>query len=145
MHSNKILLQVQLAKVIHDIKFYMPYAELLHRVRVKSLQLCQILCDPLDCSLPGSSVHWILQATIVEWVPMPSSRGSSRPRQGVVALNMKCFDLCQPLPIINTSLEVFHFINKHNVNLQCKVLLSMGSQRVRTDGRLKQQKQKQPV
>ena len=47
-------------------------------VRVKSLQLCPTLCDPMDCSLPGSSVHGILQARIVEWVTMPSSRGSSR-------------------------------------------------------------------
>ena len=38
MHSNKILLQVELAKVIHDIKFYMLYAELLHKV-VKFLGL----------------------------------------------------------------------------------------------------------
>ena len=35
------------------------------------------LCDPMDCSLPGSSVHGILQARILEWVAMPSSRGSS--------------------------------------------------------------------
>ena len=38
------------------------------------------LCDPLDCSLPGSSVHGILQARILEWVAMPSSRESSWPR-----------------------------------------------------------------
>ena len=77
MHSNKILLQVELAKVIHDIKFYMLYAELLHKVRVKSLQLCQILWDPMDYSPPGSLVHRILQARILEWVPIPSSRRSS--------------------------------------------------------------------
>ena len=38
------------------------------------------ICDPMDRSLPGSSVHGILQARILEWVAMPSSRGSSRPR-----------------------------------------------------------------
>ena len=43
-------------------------------------QSCPTLCDPLDCSLPGSSVHGILQARILEWVAMPSSRGSSQPR-----------------------------------------------------------------
>ena len=36
--------------------------------------------DPMDCSPPGSSVHGILQAKILEWVAMPSSRGSSQPR-----------------------------------------------------------------
>ena len=38
------------------------------------------LRDPIDCSLPGSSAHRILQARILEWVAMPSSRGSSWPR-----------------------------------------------------------------
>ena len=38
---------------------------------------CLILCDPMDCSPPGSSVHGILQARILEWVAMPFSRGSS--------------------------------------------------------------------
>ena len=37
-------------------------------------------CDPLDCSLPGSSVHGILQARILEWVAISFSRGSSQPR-----------------------------------------------------------------
>ena len=42
-------------------------------------QSCLTLCDPMDCSPPGSSVHGILQAEILEWVGMPSSRGSSPP------------------------------------------------------------------
>ena len=44
-------------------------------VHAKSLQLCLILCDPMDCSLPGCSVHEILQARILEWVVTPFSRG----------------------------------------------------------------------
>ena len=46
----------------------------------KSLQSCLTLCDPMDCSPPGSSVHGILQVKILEWVAMPSFRGSSWPR-----------------------------------------------------------------
>jgi len=46
----------------------------------KSLQLCPTLCDPMDCSLSGSSLYGILQARILEWAATPSSRGSSRPR-----------------------------------------------------------------
>ena len=46
-------------------------------------QLCLTLCDPLDCSPLGSSVHGILQARILEWVAMLSSRGSSRPRDQI--------------------------------------------------------------
>ena len=49
---------------------------------VKALvpQSCPILCDPMDCSLPGSSVHGILLARILEWIAIPFSRGSSQPR-----------------------------------------------------------------
>ena len=43
-------------------------------------QSCLTLCDPMDCSLPGSSVHGIFQARILEWVAISFSRGSSRPR-----------------------------------------------------------------
>ena len=46
----------------------------------KSLQSCPTLCNPMDCSLPGSSLHEVLRARILEWVAMPSSRRSSQPR-----------------------------------------------------------------
>ena len=49
-------------------------------MHTQSLQLCLTLCDPMDYSPPGSSVHGILQARILEWPAMPSSRGSSLPR-----------------------------------------------------------------
>ena len=47
-------------------------------MHAKPFQSCLILCDPVDCSPPGSSVHGILQARKLEWVAMPSSRGSSQ-------------------------------------------------------------------
>ena len=40
-------------------------------MRAKLLQLCPTLYDPMDCSLPGSSVHGILQRRILQWVAMP--------------------------------------------------------------------------
>ena len=46
------------------------------RMCAKSLQSCLTLCNTMDCSLSGSSVHGILQARILEWVAIPSSRGS---------------------------------------------------------------------
>ena len=46
----------------------------------KSLKSRPTLWDTVDCSLPGSSVHGILQVRILEWAAMPSSTGSSRPR-----------------------------------------------------------------
>ena len=46
-------------------------------VHAKSLQLCLTICNPENCSPPGSSVHGILQTRVMEWVALPSSRGSS--------------------------------------------------------------------
>ena len=46
-------------------------------VSAKSLHLCPTLSNPMYCSLSGASVHGILQARILEWIAMPSSRGSS--------------------------------------------------------------------
>ena len=50
------------------------------KLTVVAVQLCPTLCNPMDYSPPGSSVHGILQTRIVGWVAMPSSRGPSQPR-----------------------------------------------------------------
>ena len=46
----------------------------------EATQSCPTLCDPMDWSLPGSSVHRIFQATVLEWIAISFSRGSSQPR-----------------------------------------------------------------
>ena len=58
-------------------------------------QSCLTLCDPVDCSLQGSSVHGILQARILEWVAISFSRGSSWPRDRtrVSCIAGRCFTL----------------------------------------------------
>ena len=58
-------------------------------------QSCPTLCDPMDCSPPGSSVHGILQARILEWVAILFSRGSSQPRDRtqVSRIAGRCFSL----------------------------------------------------
>ena len=48
-------------------------------VCARLLQLCLTLCGPMDCSMLGSSVHGILQAKILKWIAMPSSRGLPSP------------------------------------------------------------------
>ena len=48
--------------------------------KAKVAQLCLTFSDPMNCSLPGSSVHGILQARLLEWVAVPFSRRSSQPR-----------------------------------------------------------------
>ena len=52
----------------------------LWKVCVKVAQSCPTICDPIDCSLPGSSVHGILQVRILEWVAIPFPGGPSQPR-----------------------------------------------------------------
>ena len=49
------------------------------KVKVLATQSCLTLCNPMDCT-PGSSVYGIIQAKILEWVAIPSSRGSFPPR-----------------------------------------------------------------
>ena len=52
-------------------------------MKVLVTQSCLTLCDPMDCSPPGSSVHGILQARILEWVAIPFSRESSQSRDWI--------------------------------------------------------------
>ena len=55
--------------------------------RAKPLQSCLTLCDPMDCSLPGSSVHRILQARILEWIPCFPPGGFPNP--GIELMSLK--------------------------------------------------------
>ena len=59
-------------------------------MRAQSLQLCSTLWDTRDCNLPGSSIHRILQASILEWVAMPSFRGSSWSRDRTHVSYVSC-------------------------------------------------------
>ena len=62
--------------------------------RSKHLQLCPTLCDPPDYNPPGSSVHRILQARILEWVAISSSRRSSKPKDSTCLLHPLHFHHC---------------------------------------------------
>ena len=59
-------------------------------VCAKPLQSCQALCDPMDCSPPGSSVHGILHARILEWIAFPYARGSSQSRDWTQVSRIPC-------------------------------------------------------
>ena len=67
-------------------------------------QLCLTLCDSMDCSPPGSSVHGILQARIPEWVAISFSRGSSQPRDGTQASCTAggCYTVCFTAPHVSS-------------------------------------------
>ena len=94
------------------------------------LQLCPTLCNPMDCSPPGSSVHGILQARILEWVAVPSSRGPSQSRDwtrvsyvscigrqvlyhwchlsSVSSVAQSCPTLCDPMHCSTSGFSVHH-------------------------------------
>ena len=70
---------------------YIFYYVLLMSVHAQPFQSClTTLCHPVDCSLPGSSGHGILQARMLEWAAVPSSRGSSRPREWTHVSHVFC-------------------------------------------------------
>ena len=84
-----------MCKVLGEHKFSILLAiylvELLDlTVCAQSLQSCPTLCDPMDCSLLGSSVHVILQARILEWVAMPSFRRPSQHRDQTLISCVSC-------------------------------------------------------
>ena len=64
----------------HENRRIRPKPERAACAGAELLQSCLTLCDPMDCSLPGSSVHGSLQARILEWVAMPCTRGPSQAR-----------------------------------------------------------------
>ena len=66
-----------------------------------SAQSCLTLCDPVDCKLPGFSVHGIVQARILEWVAISSSRGSSHARdQTLIFLTQGLNPFHLPMPVL---------------------------------------------
>ena len=73
---------VVLKKVVHLLP--------LTCVCAKWLQSCPSLCDPIDCSPQGSSVHGILQERILEWVAISSSKGSSQPKDQTIVSCVSC-------------------------------------------------------
>ena len=70
-------------KIINDLSR-------LQSVSVKSLQTSLTLCNSMDCSPPSFSVHGILKTRILEWVAMPSSRGSARPKDRIHISHVSC-------------------------------------------------------
>ena len=105
-----------------------------------------ILCDPIDCSSPGSSVHGISQARILEWVAISFSKGSSqcRDQPGSPALTEKFFtteppgkgfDLLPPsykdpyrhtrfTSIVHDSLKILDLIKHPKFLLTCRVIIT---------------------
>ena len=78
-----------LSRTLKDVSIFIEFSmrdkncpNLNRDLEISVARSCPILCEPLDCNPPGTFVHGILQARRLEWVAMPLSRGSSRPRDG---------------------------------------------------------------
>ena len=85
--SSNSMAAITFAARCKPLPVYSPAA-----AAAKSLQLCPTLCDRMNHSPPGSSVHEILQARILEWIAMLSSRGSSQPRDRTLISYVFCID-----------------------------------------------------
>ena len=76
--SDRIILNFR--KILYTKFFFLVVCLVQACMHAKSLQLCLTLCDPMDCSPPGSSCLWNSPGKILEWISIPFSRGSSQPR-----------------------------------------------------------------
>ena len=83
LHNKKIISNVHR----NILKFNIFLAM---KVKVSDALLCLTFCDSMDCIRPGSFVHRILQTRRLEWVAMPSSRGSSRDRDRTPISSISC-------------------------------------------------------
>ena len=74
------------------------------------VQSCPTLCNPMDCSLPGSSVHGIFQARILEWVAISFSRRSSQPRDWTRVSHIvgRCFTIWATRKFLDSN--YYHFM-----------------------------------
>ena len=82
------------------------------------VQSCPNLCDPMDYSLPGSSVHGIFQVRILQWVAISSSRGSSQSRdQNCVSCIADALPLSQQGSPIDTNILRWLFLKRDKWDL----------------------------
>ena len=98
IYSFQILSIVDYCKMLNTVPCLCMHAQ--------SSLSCPALCNPVNRSLPGSSVHQIFLARILEWVAMPASRGSSQPRDQTCISCVSCtaggFSPTEPLGICST-------------------------------------------
>ena len=94
-------------------------------------QSCPTLCNPMDCSPSGSSVHRILQAGVLEWVPISFSRRPSRPRDQTQVSSMvgRCFTIgaTKEVPVVTHFLYLgSKIIVDGCCNHEIRILLLLG-------------------
>ena len=79
-------------------------------IHAKLLQFCLTFCDPVDCTLPGSSLHGILQARILEWVAMLSSKGVLPTQESNPFLSCLLYWQAGSLPLAPPGKPIYMFV-----------------------------------
>ena len=124
--SNKLQLFVRhpnhviLSSKSKQTKIYMQHLSK-YKSESEVAQLCPTLFDPMDCSLPGSSVHGIFQAIVLEWVALSFSRESSwlRDRTQFSRIVDRCFTVWASIMLLISKCQI------RALTLQCGALLSL--------------------
>ena len=127
-HFNWVQLCATLWTVAHQAPLSSAHCCDNECVRAKSLQLGPTLCDSMDCSPSGSSVQGILQARILEWVVMPSCKGSSQSRDHIWILvsSVSSPALAGGFYITSTTWEaLWQYTGPHNMGPRVSLMSSL--------------------
>ena len=103
-------LEKEYTKAVYCHPIYLTYMQRVC-VHAQLIYLCPTLCHPMDCGPPDSSVHEILQARILGWVALPSSRGSSWPRDQTCFSCVFCISMVSRFFICRATWETLYAEN----------------------------------
>ena len=107
-HSDRNSKMIQIAWWVTSFTLNLPLGLCIWKLKLLVAQLCLTLCNPMNCSPPGSSVHGIFQARILEWVASPSPGKSSRLRdQTWVSCMAGGFFTCVQVTLDYLSIKIF--------------------------------------
>ena len=104
-------------------QYFTEYMKHVHILRYLVAQLCLILCNSLDCSPPGFSVHRIFQARILEWIAISSARGSSLPRDQIHIFSVSCIGKQNFTMEPRRKPYVYHIFFIHLVSVKLKLTI----------------------
>ena len=110
--SQHTLLIMEQCLQVAKVKGLMDLQRLFKRKKESLVtQSCPTLCNRMDCNLPSSAVHGILQASVLEWVAISFTRGSSRPRNRtqVSLIGGRCFTTWATREVLSVKARVQEF------------------------------------
>ena len=109
------------SEIVCILHSYMHTAYLHMCCATKLSQLCPALCDPINCSPPGSFVHGILQATVLEQIAVPFSMESSQPRDQTLGIIFHVSCIGRRVLYHQCHLGYIHNLQKKNKQFKTKL------------------------